>query len=93
MKLETLGGLTGNFADGVFFTEEPGAHYRISHDQIRVKIGRQNANLAEVKKQLARKVVRAGGNALVGFAYGQKKSFLGWDNVAWHGSGYAARIQ
>jgi len=90
--VEVLAGLRGNYLDGVFFTEEPGEEYRTSQVPLQVKIARQNANLPELKRQLARKVRESGGNALVGFSYGQKKSLFGWDHVAWQGAGYPARI-
>jgi hypothetical protein len=90
--MEVRAGMTGTVVDDVFFTEEAGELYRINPSELRVKISRQNANLPELKRLLARRVRAAGGNALVGFTYGQKRTFFGWDDVAWQGTGYAARI-
>ena len=59
----------------------------------------QSHTLDWVKDQLAEKTVALGGNAVVGFTYGQKTS--GWfkslllsydDNIKWYGSGMAAII-
>jgi hypothetical protein len=91
--VDTVNGLRGNFVDGVFFTEDAGAIYRIQESAIQVKISRQNANLPQLKQQLAHKVRQAGGNALVGFTYGQKRSFFGWDDVAWQGAGFPAILE
>lgn len=90
--MESLGGIPGNYMDGVFFTEQPGNAFRIQNSELRIKIKRQNATLPDVKRELARRVQKVGGNALVGFTYGQKKTFFTWDEVAWYGAGYPARI-
>jgi hypothetical protein len=88
--MDALAGMTGTYFDGVFFTEFPGIEHRLSKKQIVVKIRRQNANLQEVKRGLAKKVTSAGGNALVGFTYGQKGTMFGWDKGEWQGKGFAA---
>lgn len=97
--MEHLGGAAGTYSEGIFFTEDAAAEARISGQPIRVEVSRQNSNLVEVKKRLAKEVAKQGGNALVGFEYGQRShSVLAqiftfkWDTESWHGSGYAARL-
>jgi hypothetical protein len=97
--MEDLDGARGTFYDGIFFTEEPMEHCRLSSKPVKVEISRQNSNLQQVKQQLAQRVRKAGGNALVGFRYGQRSHSIvkqvltfKWDTESWHGSGYAARM-
>jgi hypothetical protein len=97
--VEQLGGSRGAYSDGVFFTEELRPECRLSERLLRVEISRQNSNLQQVKHRLARKVLSAGGNALVGFRYGQRSHPIWkqvftfkWDTESWHGEGYAARL-
>jgi hypothetical protein len=97
--MENLEGVPGTFYDGIFFTEEPVEHRRLSAKPVKVEISRQNSNLQQVKQKLAQHVRKAGGNALVGFRYGQrshsifKQVFtLKWDTESWHGVGYLARM-
>lgn len=56
----------------------------------------QLKSLNDVKKLLASKVKRAGGNCLMNFRYGQKSSFLttlmGLDDVSWYGAGDVVTI-
>ena len=59
--------------------------------------GSQLRNLDDVKDILVKKVKAAGGNALVGFTYGQRqasfwKSIFSLDDVIWWGKGKAAKI-
>jgi hypothetical protein len=84
---------------GVFFTEDPGEQFRLSPRLLKVEISRQNSNLRQVKQRLVSLVRDAGGNALVGFRYGQRSHSilqqvltLKWDTESWHGEGYPARI-
>ena len=90
--MEELRGLRGTYCDGVFFTEQTGDATVIQTKPVRVKLERQNANLTDVKQQLAKKVLAAGGNALVGFTYGQKGTLFGWDQAKWQGAGYIALL-
>jgi hypothetical protein len=90
--MEELAGLTGTYHDGVFFTEAEAIASRIADKPVAAKIPGQNSNLTQLKAALARQVTRRGGNALVGFTYGQKSNFLGWDASAWRGSGFVARL-
>jgi hypothetical protein len=89
--MDELAGLQGTYHDGVFFTEAEAPANRIADKPVTVRIPGQNANLTQLKTALARQVSRSGGNALVGFTYGQKSNFLGWDASAWRGSGFVAR--
>lgn len=88
-------GVTGTEFGGVFFTEA-GARDWKRLGMVEVTISRQNANLTEVKAQMAEQVKRRGGNALVAFRYGQKAHALWqnilpmWDSESWYGSGEAA---
>lgn len=57
----------------------------------------QLASLRDVKAQLAAECRSRGGNAIVGFTYGQKSSGLlasifSRDDVKWYGNGYLANI-
>ena len=97
--MEEKSGLKGTTFEDVFFSEEPAPHLALTGAKLAVEISRQNANLREVKSRLAAQVRTAGGNALVGFEYGQKSHSVmqqlftfRWDSESWHGSGYAARL-
>jgi hypothetical protein len=87
----------GTEVDGVFFTESVPPNAR-PLARVSVEISRQNSNLAEVKAELAKKVKASGGNALIGFTYGQKAHpwwqmlALKWDSESWHGEGTAATL-
>lgn len=87
----------GTEVDGVFFTEAEPIGARIL-TRVKVEISRQNADLREVKAELAKKVKAVGGNALVGFRYGQKAHpwwqmfALKWDSESWYGEGTAADL-
>jgi hypothetical protein len=57
----------------------------------------QLRTLDDVKKAMATRVLEAGGNAVVGFTYGQQsvgfwKSLLHLDDVCWYGKGDIAVI-
>jgi hypothetical protein len=61
-------------------------------------VGSQLKNLDDVKRELAQRVKRLGGNALVRFEYGQKhvsfwRSLLSLDEIAWYGSGFVAKLK
>ena len=61
-------------------------------------VGSQLKNLDDIKRELAQRVKRLGGNALVRFEYGQKhvsfwRSLLSLDEIAWYGSGFAAKLK
>jgi hypothetical protein len=83
---------------GVFITEDdlPGESLGV----ISISIGRQNANLSEVKERLAREAAKRGANAVSNLKYGQRKHGpLGlvnpfrWDTESWVGEGEAKRVQ
>jgi hypothetical protein len=97
--MESLDGARGTFYDGIFFTEEPVDRQRLSDKLVKVEISRQNSNLQQVKQHLAKQVRKVGGNALVGFRYGQRSHSIikqvftfKWDTESWHGQGYVARM-
>lgn len=89
-----------HYHEGVYFTELRPAGVRVIRtveatldDQIIG--GSQLQTLDDVKSALATMVKAAGGNALIGFTYGQRsvswwKSLLSIDDVAWWGKGQAA---
>jgi hypothetical protein len=87
-------GVRGTVHQGVFVTEGnlPGE----SLGEVSVSIGRQNANLAEVKEKLAAEALKLGANAVANLRYGQRKhgplqlvNPLRWDTEAWVGEGEA----
>lgn len=87
-------GAKGTLHEGIFVTEDdlPGE----SLGPVTVSIGRQNANLDEVKERLARAAAKQGANAVSGLNYGQKKhgplklvNPLRWDTESWVGEGDA----
>jgi hypothetical protein len=90
--VDTLAGMAGVYFDGIFFSEALAAESQIEPTMLRVRLRRQNANLNEVKRELAAQVRTAGGNALVGFTYGQKSRLIGWDKLSWEGTGHVARL-
>jgi hypothetical protein len=90
-------GSRGTVHDGVFVTEGdlPGE----SLGKISIAIGRQNANLAEVKEKLAEEATRRGANAVAKLQYGQRRHGPGklinplrWDTESWIGEGEAKRV-
>jgi hypothetical protein len=98
--VEEFGGVLGSYCDGVFFTEDLLPETRLRDKPFRVEISRQNSNLLRIRERLAKKVLAAGGNALVGFQYGQRshpvwKQVLTfkWDTESWHGEGYPAILE
>jgi hypothetical protein len=88
-------GLLGSEVRGVFFTESTAIDGARQLGDVAVEIGGQNKDIGEVKLALAEKVQALGGNALVGFRYGQKgnpwyRSLSGlFDAEHWYGSGTA----
>jgi hypothetical protein len=52
----------------------------------------QLKSLDHVKDAMIRQVKSAGGNAVIDFKYGQKKSFWGYDSTKWTGSGTIAKV-
>jgi hypothetical protein len=93
--VETRFGVKGNVCGEVFFTENkvPGAAV-LRH--LSVDISRQNANLTEVKQQLAKEAHSLGANTVMNFRYGQRKHqwwalvfTFRWDTESWHGEGDA----
>jgi hypothetical protein len=91
--VDRLGGLTGTYADGVFFREQPAPRRtHVRQMMVSVEISPTDATVREVKKQLAAKVSAAGGNALVSFTYAQTAAMMSWGHGVWRGSGYVARL-
>lgn len=88
----------GTECDGVFFTEAD-LLTGTPKGRVHVEISRQNSNLAEVKRRLAREAKARGANVVAGWTYGQKgHSWLGllafkWDTESWHGEGRALFIE
>lgn len=90
-------GARGTVHGGVFVTEAdlPGE----SLGEVSVSIGKQNANLAEVKEKLAAAALKRGANAVARLRYGQRKHSpmklinpLRWDTESWVGEGEAKRV-
>lgn len=90
-------GERGTVHGGVFVTEGdlPGD----SLGEISVSIGKQNANLSEVKEKLAAEAAKRGANAVVCLRYGQRRHGPGklinplrWDTESWVGEGEAKRV-
>jgi hypothetical protein len=91
-------GARGTIHDGIFFTEESieGGEFL---GEIDIRIGRQNANLGDVKQALARKAKQTGATAVANFRYGQRKhgpmqllNPFRWDTESWYGEGKAVKI-
>jgi hypothetical protein len=90
-------GVAGTVQDGVFFTEAiiPGA---IAVTPVAVEISRQNANLFQVKSEMAQRARAAGASVIMGFRYGQRAHRglallkLKWDSESWHGEGVAVQV-
>jgi N-glycosylase/DNA lyase len=93
MTLERYG-VRGSEADGVFFTETAAIEGARVLGEVEVKIGGQNKDIRDIKRELAKRVIAKGGNALVAFRYGQQgnswwQSFGLFDSEHWYGSGIA----
>lgn len=86
--MEERFGVRGTVHDGVFFTETQVAGGRPC-GRIKVQLQGQNRNLSHVKARMARSANAKGANAIVGFKYGQKRSFFMWDDGKWFGEGEA----
>lgn len=93
-------GVMGNWHDGVFFTEGAVQGAVTNLGAVSAEISRQNANLTEVKSQLAAQAKRKGANVIQQFTYGQKAHkwweqvfTLKWDTESWHGSGQAVSVR
>jgi hypothetical protein len=96
--MEEKYGVAGTILDGVFFTESLVAK-AVVVGRVRTEISRQNSNLTEVKRCLARDATKMGANVVMGFCYGQRKHAwwenvltLKWDTESWYGEGDAARV-
>jgi len=64
-----------------------------------VEISRQNSNLTEVKRELAREAADAGATVIANFRYGQRAHpwwelifTFKWDTESWHGEGDALLV-
>lgn len=95
--MEERFGAWGTVSDGIFFAEGPIAG-AVSRGRVEVEISRQNANLFQVKADLAAQAKAKGANAIVNFAYGQRAHpwwemfALKWDTESWHGAGDAVTV-
>jgi hypothetical protein len=90
-------GARGTIHRGVFITEQelPGDDL----GSLSVTIGRQNADLGQLKEHLATEALRRGANAVAVLSYGQRKHGPGqlmnpfrWDTESWFGEGQALRV-
>ncbi len=77
--MEERFGVSGSSMGGIFFVEGviPGAR---AFEHIRIEIGKQNANLIQVKQEMAEKANKKGAVAVQSFRYGQMKK-------GWYGEG------
>jgi hypothetical protein len=87
-------GVRGSEAEGIFFTESTAIEGARVLGEVNVKVGGQNKDIRDVKRALAKEVLKKGGNALVAFKYGQQgnswwQSFGLVDSEHWYGSGVA----
>lgn len=96
--MEEKHGVKGNTFENIFFTEDNISSCAVIK-HLHVEISRQNSNLLEVKKSLAREATILGANALSNFRYGQKQHewwkilfTFKWDTESWHGEGDALKI-
>ncbi len=82
--MEERFGVKGSSAGGIFFAEAliPGARVL---ERVSVEIDKQNANLDQVKRELAEKATKKGASAVQAFRYGQKKK-------GWYGEGDAVVV-
>lgn len=87
-------GACGTIHRGVFITEQdlPGDDLGF----VSVTIGRQNADLGQIKELLAAQALSRGANAIAQLNYGQRKHSAGqlvnpfrWDTESWFGEGRA----
>jgi hypothetical protein len=90
-------GARGTIHSGIFITEQelPGEDL----GSLSVTIGRQNADLGQIKEQLAAEAIACGANAVAQLSYGQRKHGPGqllnplrWDTEMWFGEGQARRV-
>ncbi len=78
----------GNYSGGIYFTEGGEIRVRQTLGRERVESKRMNSNLAELKMKLAEKARRKGGNAVIDYKYGQKRTLLSiWDDTMWYAEG------
>jgi hypothetical protein len=84
----------GTVHRGVFITEQelPGEDLGL----LSVAIGRQNADLSQIKERLAAQALARGANAIAQLSYGQRRHGPGqlinpfrWDTESWFGEGHA----
>ena len=97
--MESRYGVTGTVCDGIFFAEGP-IPRATRRQTLSVDISRQNANLGEVKRRLARDAKSVGANAVANFKYGQRAHRwwthildFKWDSESWYGEGDAVVAQ
>lgn len=96
--METKYGVKGLIHSGIFISEKDIAEAKLVQ-HLEVKISRQNADLDQIKNQLAIEAHELGVQTVINFRYGQKKhsvlSYLNpfkWDSESWYGEGDAVKI-
>jgi len=86
--------------EGVTYIEGMPANVQLIK-QIRIELNHmfsqnQLKTLDDVKREMNKLVLQAGGNCVVDFKYGQTSSFwksiFGMDDILWYGHGCVARI-
>lgn len=97
--ISSRSGLSGNEFEGVFFTEAMAPAGAKTLKVVKVRLNRQNSNLGEVKRLMAKEALAAGANSIVEFKYGQQshkwweQAFtFKWDSEAWFGEGRAVHL-
>lgn len=90
-------GVKGTLVEGIFFTESS-IQNTMPIKHLHVEISRQNSDLGEVKRLLAKQATSIGATAIINFRYGQKKHTwfqqaftFKWDTESWHGEGDAIK--
>jgi len=95
--MEDLFGVKGTKYDDVFFTEKSIQNVTpIKH--LKVEISRQNADLNQVKKRMAKEAKSIGATVIMNFCYGQRQHkwwqyvfTFKWDTESWYGEGDAVK--
>ena len=94
--MDELGGLKGNFHNGIFFSEQSCGAQTVR--AISATKNRQNFTLTQIKDMMVNEARSVGANAIVDFRYGQRAhkwyqlSGLKWDTEAWFGEGRAVNL-
>ena len=96
--MEERQGVKGFTQNNVFFTESSIANAVVIR-HLSTEISRQNADLRQVRKNLANEALAANANYIMNFKYGQKQHpwwqlvfTLKWDTESWYGEGDAVHL-